>query len=160
MQMNIEDIKISDQFLDSHPSSEKMERFEKYWLLTNHQDKPIVLDKNGYLVDGYIRYLIMKRNGAKTVQTVYKGQPVALINGVHIHANGTTSQEYTWEIRRNKNWKSFLENLKVGDLVMCATKYGYSPVKVTRIQTENIEGGVKHKKVLLNKRVTIKTETK
>ena len=160
MQMNIEDIKISDQFLASHPSPEKMERFEKYWLLTNHQDKPIVLDKNGYLVDGYIRYLIMKRNGAKTVQTVYKGQPVALINGVHIHANGATSQEYTWEIRRNKNWKSFLENLKVGDLVMCATKYGYSPVKVTRIQTENIEGGVKHKKVLLNKRVTIKTETK
>ena len=60
----------------------------------------------------------------------------------------------------NKNWKSFLENLKVGDLVMCATKYGYSPVKVTRIQTENIEGGVKHKKVLLNKRVNIKTEIK
>ena len=43
---------------------------------------------------------------------------------------------------------------------MCATKYRYSPVKVTRIQTENIEGGVKHKKVLLNKRVNIKTETK
>ena len=160
MQMNIDDIKISDQFLDSHPSQEKMERFEKYWLRTNHQDKPIILDKNGYLVDGYIRYLIMKRNGAKTIRTVYKGQPGALINGVHIHANGTTSQEYTWEIRRNKNWKSFLENIKVGDLVMCATKYGYSPVKVTRIQTENIEGGVKHKKVLLNKRVNIKTEIK
>ena len=30
MQMNIDDIKISDQFLDSHPSQEKMERFEKY----------------------------------------------------------------------------------------------------------------------------------
>ena len=102
----------------------------------------------------------MKRNGAKTIRTVYKGQPGALIKGVHIHANGTTSQEYTWEIRRNKNWKSFLENIKVGDLVMCATKYGYSPVKVTRIQTENIEGGVKHKKVLLNKRVNIKTEIK
>lgn len=160
MQMNIEDIKISDQFRASHPSPEKLERFEKYWLLTNHQDKPIVLDKNGYLVDGYIRYLIMKRNGAKTIRTVYKGQPVALIKGVHIHANGETSQEYTWEIRRNKNWESFLKNLKVGDLVMCATKYGYSPVKVTRIQTENIEVGVKHKKVLLNKRVTIKTETK
>lgn len=160
MQMNIEDIKISDQFLASHPSPEKMEIFEKYWLLTNHQDKPIVLDKNDYLVDGYIRYLIMKRNGAKTVHTVYKGQPVALINGVYIHANGETSQEYTWEIRRDKNWKSFLKNLKIGDLVMCATKYGYSPVKVTRIQTENIEGGVKHKKVLLNKRVNIETETK
>ena len=60
MQMNIDDIKISDQFLDSHPSQEKMERFEKYWLRTNHQDKSIILDKNGYLVDGYIRYLIMK----------------------------------------------------------------------------------------------------
>lgn len=33
MQMNIDDIKISDQFLASHPSPEKMERFEKYWLL-------------------------------------------------------------------------------------------------------------------------------
>lgn len=44
MQMNIDDIKISDQFLDSHPSQEKMERFEKYWLRTNHQDKPIILD--------------------------------------------------------------------------------------------------------------------
>lgn len=160
MQMNIEDIKISDQFLHTTPSPEKMERFEKYWLMTNHQDKPIVVNKNGYLVDGYIRYLIMKRNGATQVRIVRKNQPVALIKGVHIHANGTTSKEYTWEIRRNKNWKSFLENLKVGDLVMCATKYGYSPVKVTRIQTENIEGGVKHKKVLLNKRVTIKTETK
>ena len=66
MQMNIDDIKISDQFLDSHPSQEKMERFEKYWLRTNHQDKPIILDKNGYLVDGYIRYLIMKRNEIQT----------------------------------------------------------------------------------------------
>lgn len=88
MQMNIDDIKISDQFLDSHPSQEKMERFEKYWLRTNHQDKSIILDKNGYLVDGYIRYLIMKRNGAKTIRTVYKGQPGALIKGVHINYDG------------------------------------------------------------------------
>lgn len=160
MQMNIEDIKISDQFLASHPSSEKMERVEKYWLLTNHQDKPIILDKNGYLVDGYTRYLIMKRNGATQVRIVRKNQPVALIKCVHVYSNGTTSQEYTWEIRRNKNWKPFLENLQVGDFVMCATKYGYSPVKITQVQTENIELERRHKRVLVNKRVNIKTETK
>ena len=160
IQMNIDDIKISDQFLKSHPSTEKMERFEKYWLLTNHQDKPIVIDKCDYLVDGYIRYLIMKRNGATQIRVVRKNQPVALVKGVHVHSDGTTSQEYTWEIRRNKNWKLFLENLQVGDSVMCATKYGYSPVKVTQIQTENIESERRHKKVLTNKRVNTKTETK
>ena len=110
MQMNIEDIKISDQFLASHPSPEKMERFEKYWLLTNHQDKPIVLDKNGYLVDGYIRYLIMKRNGAKTVQTVYKGQPGALIKGVHINYDGIGTKEYIWRVPRVKGWRKFVSD--------------------------------------------------
>ncbi len=69
---------------------------KKYWLRTNHQDKSIILDKNGYLVDGYIRYLIMKRNGAKTIRTVYKGQPGALIKGVHINYDGIGTKKNTF----------------------------------------------------------------
>ena len=158
MQMNIEDIKISDQFLASHPSPEKMERFEKYWLLTNHQDKPIVLDKIGYLVDGYIRYLIMKRNGAKTVQTVYKGQPGALIKGVHINYDGIGTKEYIWRVPRVKGWRKFINNLQIGDAVLCVTKKGVKPVKVTEIQTENIIDGREYSKVLINKKIEIKTK--
>lgn len=160
MQMNIDDIKISDQFLHTTPSPEKMERFEKYWLLTNHQDKAIVLDKNGYLVDGYIRYLIMKRNGAKTVRAVYKGQPGALIKGVHICHDGTDTKEYTWRVPRSKGWRKFINNLQIGDPVLCVTKKGVKPVKVTEIQTENIIDGREYSKVLITKSVKIKTETK
>ena len=158
MQMNIDDIKISDQFLRTTPSSEKMERFEKYWLLTNHQDKPIVIDKCGYLVDGYIRYLIMKRNGAKKIRTVYKGQPGALIKGVHINYDGIGMKEYIWRVPRVKGWRKFINNLQIGDVVLCVTKKGVKPVKVTEIQTENIIDGREYSKVLINKKIEVKTK--
>lgn len=114
--------------------------------------------KNGYLVDGYIRYLIMKRNGAKTIRTVYKGQPGALIKGVHINYDGIGTKEYIWRVPRVKGWRKFINNLQIGDAVLCVTKKCVKPVKVTEIQTENIIDGREYSKVLINKKIEIKTK--
>lgn len=51
----------------------------------------------------YVTYLIMKRNGAKTIRTVYKGQPGALIKGVHINYDGIGTKEYIGECQELKD---------------------------------------------------------
>ena len=54
--------------------------------------------------------------------------------------------------------RKFINNLQIGDAVLCVTKKGVKPVKVTEIQTENIIDGREYSKVLINKKIEIKTK--
>ena len=81
-----------------------------------------------------------------------------LIKGVHINYDGIGTKEYIWRVPRVKGWRKFINNLQIGDAVLCVTKKGVKPVKVTEIQTENIIDGREYSKVLINKKIEIKTK--
>jgi ribonuclease HI len=57
----IENIKIPKMIKYSTPNKTKVKNITDYYITNNAFDKPIKIDKNGTLKDGYIRYLIAKQ---------------------------------------------------------------------------------------------------
>ena len=65
--INISDIIISDVFAATTPSEKKMNKYREYYHNHGHIDKPIVLNRQNVLIDGYIRYLILLENNINIV---------------------------------------------------------------------------------------------
>lgn len=61
-------IKIKDSFKKTTPRTWKMKERWKYYRENERFYSPIVIDQTGYLVDGYISYLIAKADGIKEVE--------------------------------------------------------------------------------------------
>ena len=58
---------VSRAFLETSPAEEKINRAIEYYKLNNCFDKPVVVDRNNYIVDGYTRYLAAMQLGIKRV---------------------------------------------------------------------------------------------
>ena len=68
--MKLSEIKIRENFLNTIPSPTKYQKKREKWLRTGRQDKYIVINKDGYLEDGYITYLVMKEFGVEEVKVI------------------------------------------------------------------------------------------
>lgn len=154
MNMKLSDIKISSAFAESVPSEKKMEECRDNWNTFERQDRWIVVDQNGYLIDGYVMLLVLKENGVEQTKVKisarrkkrwyrkntkdwtaphYRTELTTYIYGMHYNKNkGEFSKEYVWRVP--KSWGNWADNVQVGDTVMCATKFGYSPVVVNKIE--------------------------
>ena len=58
--MKLADIIIPDYLAESVPNEAKMNRVKRYFLKYGELDKPIIINHKKELVDGYIRYLVLK----------------------------------------------------------------------------------------------------
>ena len=66
----IENIKIQEEFKKHPPRTNKMRAREVYYLRYEKFQQAIILDKNGYLIDGYTSYLVAKELGKKYVKVI------------------------------------------------------------------------------------------
>ena len=149
--MKLSDIKISDAFANSVPSEEKMNECRNNWNQWNRQDRYIVVNPDNVLIDGYIQYLVLKENNVEEAEIKishcrkkrwerknikdwvvprYKDNPTTYIFGVHPNSNYT--REFCWRVP--ESWTGFADNIQIGDTVLCATKFGYAPVIVNKIE--------------------------
>ena len=62
------DIVINEPFASSKPRSSKINKIRNYYSEYGYIDKPIVINHNNILLDGYLRYLVLKENGAEYVK--------------------------------------------------------------------------------------------
>jgi hypothetical protein len=150
--MDLEDIKIKDSFTNTIPSERKMEKCRDNWRSYGTQDRYIVINKDNELIDGYIMYLVLKEFGVKDAQVMfysrkdwklhsvkgktipaYRTESTTYIYGVH--PNSPCENIYVWRIP--KNWDWMMQHIEVGDKVYCQTKFGISPVVVTKIEISN-----------------------
>lgn len=136
MTININDIKISTDFTESVPNEEKLNRARQYFIENGTLDKPIVVTKDMELVDGYIRYLVLK--GYEVERTscfkYYKQKQPPIIMYIYgKHPHQISDKEYVWRVPQSDKWNDFRENIEVGEQIQCYTKYGIVPVIVTRI---------------------------
>ena len=69
--MKIDNIKIYPCFASSTPRAKKMEQKEWLYSKSGMSEFDIVLDRNNYLIDGYIGYLIAKENGLTHIPVRY-----------------------------------------------------------------------------------------
>ena len=71
MQLEIDDIKIYPCYAAQEPKLEKMLLKEQYFEETGHLQSPVILDSQGYLVDGYINYLVARKHGLQSIPYRY-----------------------------------------------------------------------------------------
>ena len=69
--ININDIKIPEDFEKTPPRKAKMDRKRRYYKEHGQFDKPIVLKQNLTLVDGYCGLLIAKEMGVRYVECCF-----------------------------------------------------------------------------------------
>lgn len=154
--MLLSDIKVTSAFADSVPKEEKMNKCRNYWIAHNKQDRYLVVNQDGYLMDGYIQYLVLKENNieyakvkisnrinnnyhdkrtydSETPRYNYRTEPTAYVYG--IHPREVERKERVWRVP--KSWMSFAENVRVGDSIKCRVKHGVAPVIVTRIDVSD-----------------------
>ena len=147
--MKLSEIKIKDSFANTTPSEEKINECREFWRLERKQDRPIVLNSKRYLVDGYVMYLILMEHKEEyaevmfkkkhnrqyeklpKVKPTYKNTPTTYIFGVHLNSN--CIKEFCWRVPAS--WGNWAENIEIGDTVLCQTKFGFSPIVVSRVET-------------------------
>ncbi len=151
--MKLSDIRIKKSFENSVPNDYKLTQCRDYWKQHCLYLHDIVVNKNGYLIDGYIQYLILKENGAENItvkdfdKKVHKRRSpkirkndkkktksyrdVKTLYVFGIHPKGT--KERVWRVP-NKFQKEWENILNVGDAVMVKTKQGNAPIRITRIE--------------------------
>lgn len=134
--MRLDDIKIRDSFINSKPNEEKMQ-MKTVEYNNSGKLKPIIVDENNVLIDGYISYLILKQFEIENTRVIVKekynlktfmNKPIYYVYG--IHKNG--GKEYVWFIP-NGHVNSFIGNVLPGDKVLVNTKNGNKKITITRI---------------------------
>ena len=128
MKIEINKIKIPEYY--TPPNDEKYRKKEHSYKQGGYLS-PIILDDNNMLVDGYISYLILKRNNVEEVEYVpssYNDNMVMYISGVHPNCK----KEYVWMVPR-RMIKAFTDYIKPGDRVFCYSNNKVAPVIVKSI---------------------------
>ncbi|WP_047153754.1 hypothetical protein [Aneurinibacillus tyrosinisolvens] len=70
--VELKDIVITEEFLNTRPNENKTNEAKMKLLNTGKMEKPIFVDKNMVLVDGYRRYVVLKELGYKHGPVVYQ----------------------------------------------------------------------------------------
>lgn len=134
--MKIADIQVSEDFLKTTPKKEKMQMFRDEFKRNRKFSKPITIGRDGFLCDGYARYLVLKEFGVLMYTVNVKGAPkekeVVYIHGTH--PNQHTNKEYVWRVPNKRKFAAIKENVLPGDTVFAYTKYGVMPVIVSKME--------------------------
>ena len=148
----LSEIKIKEEFKRTIPNVEKMQECRENWNKYKKQDRYIVVNHEGYLIDGYIQYLILKENNIEESEIKighykrkrwarkeifdydvqnYRNEPTTYVYGYH--PNCKEPREFMWRIPKSYTW--MINNVQIGDVLLCGTKFGAAPVVVTKVET-------------------------
>ena len=144
--VKLSSIKIPKSYEATIPSEKKVKTKKKKYRKGKLRD--ITINTDGFLINGYINYLILKENNVEdvTVNIVdikkndnsnvpesYRNTRTTYIYGKH--PNDKSEKIYTLRIPNAESWKEFSKTVLPDDLIFCKTKFGCSPVIVQAIQT-------------------------
>lgn len=155
--IDIESVIVPDIFSKSHPREEKLQVIRDYYKINNRLDKPLVLTKDYVLVDNYLRYLIAKEFGVRSVAYVYVFETSGKQEHEQADENRTVTyivgkfykcdKEYVWQ-----NPKDI--PVKVGDSVLVKSmdkkrkKNTVAVVSVTNVFKSNNPALKRHKSII------------
>ncbi len=140
--MRLRDIQIYPCYQDTPPKPEKMERKAQYFEQTGHFQSEIVLDKDGYLIDGYTSYLLAAQHKMGRVPIRFGKRQI--IRACHKRGG----KLYAWELPQ-----SMIDRVSAGDKVLVPTKRGCRVVTVAAVEpytsqehTRNLRTAIKVRK--------------
>lgn len=156
----LSEIKISDAFASTIPSEEKMCECRYNWNTYHRQDRYIVVNQDGYLIDGYVQYLVLKENNIDEAEIKishcrkkrwyrkntedwniphYRSEETTYIYGKHYNERkGEYSKEYVWRVPKSWSELGWENGLECGDRIFADTNYGIKEIVVTKIEKTDI----------------------
>lgn len=144
--IKLSSIKIPKSYEVTTPSEKKVRTKRKKY--RKGKLRAITINTDGFLINGYINYLILKENNVEDAEVnivdikkndnsnapeSYRNTRTTYIYGKH--PNNKSEKIYIWRIPNKENWMKFSEMVLPDDLIFCKTKFGCSPVIVQAIQT-------------------------
>ena len=144
--IKLSSIKIPKSYAVTTPSEKKVKTKRKKY--RKGKLRAITINTDGFLINGYINYLILKENNVENAEVnivdikkndnsnapeSYRNTRTTYIYGKH--PNNKSEKIYTWRIPNAESWRKFSEMILPDDLIFCKTKFGCSPVIVQAIQT-------------------------
>ncbi|MDE6992538.1 MAG: hypothetical protein K2P42_17990 [Lachnospiraceae bacterium] len=121
--VKIDDIKIYSCFVSHSPKAEKMEQKEQYFAETGFLQSQIILDRNGYLINGFTSYLLAIEHGIQIVPVRYGKRQIVRAS----HKPG--GKMYSWELP----W-ILIDRVHIGDRVLVRTERGVQAVTVAAVE--------------------------
>lgn len=70
VRLKVDDIVIQDLFKQAHPSTNKIQSKLNYYSIKKKFDKPIIVNSQKELTDGYVNYLLCKLLNINTVEVI------------------------------------------------------------------------------------------
>lgn len=144
--IKLSSIKIPKSYEVTTPSEKKVRTKRKKY--RKGKLRAITINTDGFLINGYINYLILKENNVEdaevnivdikkndnsNVPESYRNTRTTYIYGKH--PNDKSEKIYIWRIPNAESWRKFSKMVLPDDLIFCKTKFGCSPVIVQAIQT-------------------------
>ena len=121
--MKIEDIKIYPCFAACEPKPEKIQQKEQYFEETAIFQSQIILDRNGYLIDGFTSYLLARKYGIRTVPVRHGRRRIVRAS----HKPG--GKLYSWELP-----ETLIDRVSAGDMAIVRTERGVKVVTVAAVE--------------------------
>ena len=140
MKIELKDIIIPEKFAKSYPSDYKFNRIREKYRRGENIENDIIVNASGYLVDGYIRYLVLMENGieqadVRIVPDTYKPKEKKKKKkklSTYVYAKHYDSGKmYVWRICGKTKNKQYLE---IGSTVLVNTQHGWKRVVVDKIE--------------------------
>lgn len=149
MKRKLSEIKITEEFLSTKPSNIKIQECRKFWGKNHKQDRYLVVNEEGYLIDGYIQYIILKENKVDEAEIqisnvrenkwrrmkkdTYRNKLTTYIYGKH--PGDEKKKTYIWRVPNSNRWDEFKNNVEPDDMIFCYSKKRVAPVVVTEVIT-------------------------
>lgn len=149
--VKLSEIKIKEEFVQTPPKADKLDKYRRKWNETHKQSRFLVLDEGNVLVDGYAQYLILLEQGEEFAETKRKYKKPMLIEqsdtaetvyvfGKHCVRDKKTKSvsisndnEYVWQIPKRLIDNGVANQIRIGDYVFVSTKHGIKKIVVTRL---------------------------
>lgn len=117
--VKISEIRIKGLFKNSVPNDYKLAQCREYWNQHGFYLHDIIVNDKGYLVDGYIQYLVLKESGVEDAVVKDFDKKVYKINKPKVRKSNKKKilQRYRnslciWYSHRRRNKRTGLESTK------------------------------------------------
>ena len=117
--MKLKSIIVPKNFLTTMPRQAKLDAITKYYKKHGTLDKPITVNKNGVLLDGYARYIVANTVKMEDVPVVIKPENSIYVAAVH----SRKSKRYWWKVKKSDE-KGFVNKVHIGSKILVDTKKG------------------------------------
>lgn len=129
--MLLSDIKIFPAFGETQPGHDKMEQKKQYLEDNGALQSEIVLDEDGYLIDGFTSYLLAKERGIMDVPIRHGKRQV--IQAYH----RPDGKLYTWRLP-----EGLTDKVSPGDRALVHTQQGVRCVIVAAVERYIPQSGI------------------